>query len=539
MVRSYPQGPMKDSLHILHLEDHEGDAELIRLRLVAAFGAGCTVQRVKSAGEFAAALDGGPFDLVISDGAVTGIDGLSALRLSREKYREVPFIFVCGAPKSIQADRMIAAGATDYVEKSALGDLAQVIKRALRPHVSGTGAAEALTPPAERLIEVVQQLSLARKLETVQAIVRRAARELTGSDGATFVLRDGEFCHYADEDAISPLWKGERFPMTSCISGWAMLNRLPAVIEDIYADSRIPHDAYRPTFVKSLVMVPIRATAPIGAIGNYWATPHAATPGEIRLLQALADSTSIAMENIRLYSELEERVLQRTAELEAANHDLEAFSYSVSHDLRSPLAGISGFADLLQDDFGPVIGAVGKQYLDGIFSDVNRMGNLIDDLLMLAKVGKESIRRGTVDLAELARPIMLKLHASAPQRQVDWILPERLIVDGDPGLLRVALENLLANAWKYSSKQKRARIELSVVPSSQPQTIFVKDNGAGFNPKEAHKLFGVFQRLHSRDEFPGTGIGLTTVRRIIEKHGGRIWAEGAVNQGATFSFTLG
>jgi len=528
---------MKSSLHILHLEDHEGDAELIRLRLVAAFGPQCKIQRVASAAEFAAALDEGPFDVVLSDGAVTGIDGLSALRLSRAKYRDVPFIFLCGAPKSMQGDRMIAAGATDYVEKSTLAELPRAIERALKaqtpPMISG-----ALTPATERLIEVVQQLSLARKLETVQAIVRRAARELTGADGATFVLRDGEFCHYADEDAISPLWKGERFPMTSCISGWVMLNRQPAIIENIYADSRIPQNAYRPTFVRSLVMVPIRTTAPIGAIGNYWASMHSATPEEIRLLQALADSASIAMENVRLYTELEQRVQQRTAELEAANNDLEAFSYSVSHDLRSPLTGISGFADLLQDDFAAVIGATGKEYLDGIFSEVNRMGSLIDDLLMLSKVGKELIHRGTVDLVELARPITLKLHASAPQLLVDWVLPERLIVDGDPGLLRVALENLLGNAWKYSSKVKRARIELGALPSSQPQTIFVKDNGAGFNPQEAHKLFGVFQRLHPRDEFPGTGIGLTTVRRIIEKHGGRIWAEGAVKQGATFSFTL-
>src|SRR5262245_26556074 len=169
------------------------------------------------------------------------------------------------------------------------------------------------------LVEVVQQLSLARDLRTVQDIVRHSARRLTGADGATFILRDNNRCHYVDEDAISPLWKGQRFPMSACISGWAMLNRRAAVIEDIYADDRIPHDAYRPTFVKSLVMVPIRALDPIGAIGTYWATTRVPDPAEVRLLQALADTTAVALENVRVFTELEERVKARTAELEAVN----------------------------------------------------------------------------------------------------------------------------------------------------------------------------------------------------------------------------
>jgi hypothetical protein len=172
------------------------------------------------------------------------------------------------------------------------------------------------------LVEAVQRLAMARGLPDVQEIVRRSARRIAGADGATFVLRDADRCHYADEDAIAPLWKGQRFPMSACISGWAMLNRRPAVIPDIYADARIPHDAYRPTFVKSLVMVPIRTLDPVGAIGAYWATPHEATEEEIGLLAALADSTAVAMENVRVFSELEERVRARTAELEEANRSL-------------------------------------------------------------------------------------------------------------------------------------------------------------------------------------------------------------------------
>ncbi|TAH37830.1 MAG: GAF domain-containing protein [Alphaproteobacteria bacterium] len=159
-----------------------------------------------------------------------------------------------------------------------------------------------------RLIEVVQDLSHARNLSAVINIIRSAARDLTGADGATFVLRDGDECYYAEENAISPLWKGRRFPLSACISGWVMLNSQVAVIEDIYADPRIPHDAYRPTFVKSLVMVPIRRSAPLGAIGNYWAQQRKPTEQEVALLQALADSASMSFENANLYAQLQEKL---------------------------------------------------------------------------------------------------------------------------------------------------------------------------------------------------------------------------------------
>jgi len=170
--------------------------------------------------------------------------------------------------------------------------------------VNGAGSYQ---PGMPGLVQVVQELSLARDVAAVQDITRRAARALTGADGATFVLRDDDKCFYADEDAIAPLWKGLRFPLESCISGWSMLNRQAVVIEDIYADARIPHEAYRPTFVQSLAMVPIRSTDPLGAIGNYWARRHRPTADEVALLQALADSTAVAMENIATLAELARR----------------------------------------------------------------------------------------------------------------------------------------------------------------------------------------------------------------------------------------
>jgi GAF domain-containing protein len=183
----------------------------------------------------------------------------------------------------------------------------------------------------ELLVDVVQELSLTRTLDAVMQIVRTAARRLTGADGATFVLRDGEHCHYAEEDAIAPLWKGRRFPLSACISGWVMLHREPVVIPDIYADARIPVAAYRPTFVKSLVMVPIRTIAPLGAIGNYWAESHQATEHEVRLLQTLADTTAVALENVQVYQELEQRVHNRTAELQQANDELRRALDHITH----------------------------------------------------------------------------------------------------------------------------------------------------------------------------------------------------------------
>jgi GAF domain-containing protein len=194
-----------------------------------------------------------------------------------------------------------------------------------------------------RLLLAVQELSLARDLADVQRIVRTAARELTQCDGATFVLRDNGKCYYADEDAIAPLWKGLRFPLEACISGWAMLNKQSAVIPDIYADPRIPHEAYRPTFVKSLVMVPIRKLDPLGAIGNYWATPHQPTSEEIALLQALADATSVAMNSVTVNSELEKRAQDRSdlqRELDEETRSLSELTAKVNNRIRDLSPGL-------------------------------------------------------------------------------------------------------------------------------------------------------------------------------------------------------
>lgn len=387
------------------------------------------------------------------------------------------------------------------------------------------------------LLQAVCDLSLARDIETVQTIVRSAARALNGADGATFVLRDGNLCFYADEDAVSPLWKGQRFPMRTCISGWAMLNRTPAVIPDIYEDARIPFDAYRPTFVKSLVMVPIRKENPIGAIGNYWARQHQPTPQEIELIQALADSTAIAIENVQLYQQLEHRVELRTAQLQAANRELESFSYSVSHDLHAPLRQIDSLTDILIQEHGDSLDAESTRLVTHIADSAKRSRNLIDDLLEFARMGAQKIVPAEIDMATMAQTVFIELSENA-EKPVQAAFESLPTAFGDPSLLRQVWTNLLSNAIKYSGKRDKPRIAVAGVVTDHECIFSVSDNGAGFNPSHAQQLFGVFRRLHSSNEFPGTGVGLSIVRRIVVRHGGRVWAEGEPDKGATFYFAL-
>jgi signal transduction histidine kinase len=236
---------------------------------------------------------------------------------------------------------------------------------------------------------------------------------------------------------------------------------------------------------------------------------------------------------------LERRVEERTRELAAANKELEAFSYSVSHDLRSPLRAIDGFSRTLLEDYsGKVLDEQGTHYLTRVRVGTRRMSELIDDLLHLARVTRADLARVNVDVTALARGIAAELARSDPERQLEMKIEDGLRVNADPHLLKIVLENLMGNAWKFTARTPHARIAVGRA-TDDSRALFVRDNGAGFDMTYADKLFGVFQRLHANSEFEGTGIGLATVHRIIVRHGGRIWAEAAVGQGATFHFTLG
>lgn len=239
-----------------------------------------------------------------------------------------------------------------------------------------------------------------------------------------------------------------------------------------------------------------------------------------------------------LNAELEQRVLVRTQQLEATNRELEAFSYSVSHDLRAPLRSIEGFSRLLLTEHADKLDASGRDYLQRIRRASLRLGELIDDLLKLARVARGDVRRERVDLSRMAEDILAELCATAPERKVNIAVEEGLVVEGDSRLLRLALENLLGNAWKFTSRNTPASIRFGTEAREGVTEIYVRDNGAGFDPKYAGKLFGAFQRLHTEQEFSGTGIGLATVQRVVHAHGGKIRAEAHPGAGATFYFTV-
>jgi PAS domain S-box-containing protein len=223
---------------------------------------------------------------------------------------------------------------------------------------------------------------------------------------------------------------------------------------------------------------------------------------------------------------------------ETANHELEAFSYSVAHDLRAPLRGIDGFSLALLEDHGEQLDAVGKEHLHRVRTATQFMAQLIDNLLMLAQLTQSELRRERVDLTLLAHSSVARLKENQPEREIEIVIADGLYAHGDGRLLGVVFDNLLGNAWKFTAKRRAARIEFGRSANSGQSVYFVSDNGVGFDMAHASKLFGVFQRLHSADEFRGTGVGLATVQRIIRRHAGRIWAQGQVDQGASFYFTL-
>jgi PAS domain S-box-containing protein len=261
----------------------------------------------------------------------------------------------------------------------------------------------------------------------------------------------------------------------------------------------------------------------------------------VKVIGVANDVTERKQSENKIYQlnlELEQRVRARTAQLETTNKELETFSYSVSHDLRAPLRGIDGWSQALLEDYYDQLDGQGRQYIDRVRSETQRMGHLIDDMLQLSRLTRAEIVKEKVDLSALAQVIVERIKRNEPLRQLDFNIHAGLTAEGDTHLLEAALVNLLENAFKFTSKRADARIEFGQMNLQGQRVFFVRDNGAGFDMTYAQKLFGAFQRMHTFSEFPGTGIGLATVQRIIHRHGGRVWAEAEIERGATFYFTL-
>ena len=266
---------------------------------------------------------------------------------------------------------------------------------------------------------------------------------------------------------------------------------------------------------------------------------HFITADRLQILNLLLSTYEAAVQRNQELSRTRDELQTVNAALEAANKELEAFSYSVSHDLRAPLRSIDGFSQALLEDYADKLDQEGKDHLQRVRASTQRMAELIDDLLSLSRVTRREMRLEPVNLSVLAQTIVTELQKSDRQRQVACVIADGVVATGDRGLLQVALENLIGNAWKFTAKHPEAKIEFGTMQHRGNHAYFVRDNGVGFDIAYVGKLFGAFQRLHAAKEYPGTGIGLATVQRIVHRHGGTIWAEGKVNEGATFYFTLG
>jgi signal transduction histidine kinase len=299
--------------------------------------------------------------------------------------------------------------------------------------------------------------------------------------------------------------------------------------------------------IKALICCPLIKDGGLRAMmAVHQITPRDWQASEITMVQDVVErcwatiERRTAEEKLHVLNiELERRVVVRTAELHAVNEELEAFSYSVSHDLRAPLRAIDGFSQALLEDYSNQLDEQAKNYLDRVRAATQRMGQLIDDMLTLSRITRAEMRHETVNLSAIANDVLEELQKDQQERKVEWYVEPKLIAEGDPQLLRVMLTNMLGNAWKYTSKTTAAKIEFGAKQITDGETdFFVRDNGAGFDMTYAEKLFGAFQRLHTLAEFPGTGIGLATVQRIIHRHGGLVRGEGVPNQGATFYFSF-
>ena len=472
---------------------------------------------------------------IIVDGVLPGIDGATVIRRIRldAALRGLPCLLLTGSEDRGDEIRALDAGADAFVRK---GDNIALILARLSAMLRSAGAqapkrgtASLLGP--KKILAVddsethLQEIAEALRADGYEMVLARSGEEalqLLAAQPVDCILLDllmpgiggQETCRRVKS---TPVMRDIPIVMLTAIDDRdAMIEGLGAGADDYIAKSSDFE------VLRARVLAQIRRKQ---------------FEDENRLIREHLLHAEMDAIEARTAQEIAESRAALVEQLEAKNDELESFSHAVAHDLRAPLRSIDGFGLILLEDYADKLDEDGKQYLGYVRESAQQMTRLIDDLLALSRVARGDFRRAPVDLGAIARSVAARLAQSSPERQVELVVADGLLDHGDDGLLKIVFENLLGNAWKFTSTRSQARIEVGVT-DDESRTYFVRDNGAGFDMAYASKLFGMFQRLHSATEFEGTGIGLATVQRVVRRHGGRIWAEGEIGRGATFYFTL-
>ena len=504
---------VKTPLRVLVVDDSADDAELLvdTLRR-GGFEPACAV--VDSPAAMRSALERQDWDVITSDHSMPHFSAPAALALAQELSPYTPFIIVSGEIDLNLAVSLMKAGAQDYIQKRDLPHLIPATGRALRE-----GELRRVTREVKAALES-SETRYRRLFEAAQdGILILDADSGRIQDVNPFLV---EMLGYSKDDFL-----GKRLWEIGAIRDKAASQ---AAFKALQTDSYVRYED-----------LPLQTLdgrqIDVEFVSNVYSVDH--TRVAQCNIRDVTDRKKVELDLRRLHEEVEERVVARTRDLESVNRELETFNYAVSHDLRAPLRAITGFISLLKEVGTDKEKADSLVLIEKIRVAVFHMSSLIAALLELARLSSKALTRETVDLSALVHRVVEELRATGSSRRVEFVVKGGVMAQADGPLLHIVLENLLGNAWKFTGRRDSARIEFGAIPDANGSTTyFVRDDGVGFDMACSDRLFGAFQRLHDQTEFPGTGIGLATVQRIIHRHGGRVWAEGAVGGGATFYFTL-
>jgi PAS domain S-box-containing protein len=497
-----------EDLRVLLVEDSPVDTILVEAMLAEAHGMAFGCKRASTLAQARSALAESTPTCVMVDLGLPDSDGLATLDRMLEAAPDVAIVVLTGLDDERVGQAAIVRGAQDYLVKGKID--AELLSRSLDYAIARKRSSLTLRESETRyraLVETAPDAIVVHSAGTIAYVNPTWVRLAGGTQAEEFIGR-------SMRDFLSPTETASASLGADTRRVQAPLMRLDRTTVEVEVVSTMVTWRGRPALQTILRDLSAQRQAE-------WALRE--SEARYRMLNA----------------ELDKRVRERTAELEQANMELEAFAYSVSHDLRAPLRSIDGFSQALLEDCADQLDTGGQDSLRRIRAAAQRMAQLIDDLLKLSRLTRADLHVTQVDLSELAASVSQELRASEPRRQSTIRIADGLVASGDPVLLRTVLENLLGNAWKFSAPKPATLIEVGSASIAGETAYYVRDNGVGFNLAYADKLFGPFQRLHSQSEFPGTGIGLASVRRIVRRHGGRIWAEAQPGQGATLWFSLG